>query len=192
MSNYQYNPDVEQWKEIPGHPGYEVSDRGRVRSYWTRVSRGDHETGSKGAIGPVPQKILKPIRGSAGYARACLWQNGKKTFITLCRLVLLAFVGPCPQDMECCHNDGNHTNDLIVNLRWDTHENNCQDTVNHGKARGAQGEKHSRAKLTDQDILEIRTLFKKGLTKAQLTAMYPVDFSNVSRIIDRKTWRHIA
>jgi hypothetical protein len=93
--------------------------------------------------------------------------------------------------MECCHNDGNHTNDRIVNLRWDTHENNCQDTVNHGKARGAQGEKHSRAKLTDQDVIEIRTLFKRGLTKAELTAIYPVDFSNISRIITRDTWRHI-
>ena len=45
--------NTEIWKPIPNFPGYDVSDRGRVRSYHQRI--GKHEW----IIAKNPQRILK-------------------------------------------------------------------------------------------------------------------------------------
>lgn len=34
--------------------------------------------------------------------------------------------------MECCHNDGNPSNNIVENLRWDTHSGNMMDRTLHG------------------------------------------------------------
>ena len=36
--------------------------------------------------------------------------------------------------MEGCHNDGNPLNNRLENLRWDTHLENCRDTIRHGRS----------------------------------------------------------
>lgn len=52
------------------------------------------------------------------------------------RLVLEAFVGPCPSGCEGCHYDGNPANNIVSNLRWDTTKNNCLDKRRHGRNGG--------------------------------------------------------
>lgn len=47
-------------------------------------------------------------------------------------LVLEAFVGPRPEGMACCHNDGDGQNNTLANLRWDTYSSNNHDLVRHG------------------------------------------------------------
>lgn len=46
--------------------------------------------------------------------------------------MLTAFVGPRPDGMVTCHNDGNPANNNLSNLRWDTQSNNQLDAVKHG------------------------------------------------------------
>jgi hypothetical protein len=48
------------------------------------------------------------------------------------RLVLQAFVGPCPAGQECCHGDGDPSNNVLSNLRWGTRSDNRRDSVGHG------------------------------------------------------------
>jgi hypothetical protein len=48
------------------------------------------------------------------------------------RLVLLAFVGPCPKGMEACHWDDNPGNNHLSNLRWDTSLANKRDMARNG------------------------------------------------------------
>jgi hypothetical protein len=48
------------------------------------------------------------------------------------RLVLAAFVGPCPEGMEVRHLDGNPANTRLANLRYGTHSENELDKVRHG------------------------------------------------------------
>jgi hypothetical protein len=48
------------------------------------------------------------------------------------RLVLETFVGPCPDGMECCHNNGDPADNRLENLRWDTLSSNAYDRVEHG------------------------------------------------------------
>lgn len=114
---------MEQWAAVPGLEGaYEVSDQGRVRSLdRTRVT----------------------VRGEARFYRGCemrpaLNSRGRRTVMMagksrlIAPVILEAFVGPRPEGMECCHSDGDRTNDRLSNLRWDTPLANVQDRVAHG------------------------------------------------------------
>ena len=101
----------ETWNPIEGYPRYEVSDFGRVRSLdypvhyrrengaeWSRIERG---------------RVLKPRRLPNGYLRVCLGADYEDY---IHRLVLLAFVGPCPEGMQCAHDDGDRGNNRLSNL----------------------------------------------------------------------------
>lgn len=76
---------------------------------------------------------MKARRHDASDARrvVSLSKNGRVIAARIAPLVLAAFVGPCPDGMEGCHNDGDCTNDLLSNLRWDTRSANNLDAVRH-------------------------------------------------------------
>lgn len=122
MANDHLNtPEV--WKAIPYFPGYEVSNYGRVRSY---------RIGSKrGAIAENPHTI-KPQNKNRFHLKVSLCRNGKQFQKSVHRLVLETFMGECPIGYECCHNNGNPTNNYLTNLRWDTPTNNSKDKIIHG------------------------------------------------------------
>lgn len=69
---------------------------------------------------------------AGGHMRASLSVNGKSRALYVHRLVLEAFVGPCPEGMEGCHNNGNPADNRLENLRWDTRSENVYDAVRHG------------------------------------------------------------
>lgn len=105
---------AEQWKHIDGFDGvYEVSDCGRVRSF-NRQSR-------QGAI------LSQGWKGNLKYKVVVLSKNGVTTHFKIHRLVLETFVGPCPDGMEACHNNGINTDNRLSNLRWDSHAENIRD-----------------------------------------------------------------
>lgn len=114
---------AEKWIPIAGYEGsYEVSNTGVVRS----IARLD-------AIGrPKAEKNLRPDPRPSGHLRVTLCQNSKTRRFWVHRLVLEAFVGPRPEGMEACHNDGDPMNNNVLNLRWDTKSANAQDRVRHG------------------------------------------------------------
>jgi hypothetical protein len=123
MADYQFNPNIEQWKAIPGCPGYEVSDHGRVRSF---------KIGSKsGKLADHPH-IINPQNQNGHHLKVNLIFNGKSHPKSVHRIVIETFDKPCPAGFECCHNDGNPKNNLITNLRWDTPQNNSNDKKIHG------------------------------------------------------------
>lgn len=121
------NASEEQWKPVVGYEGfYEVSDKGRVRSL-TRVvqTRLGHSTTYQG-------RILRQHARPTGHLDVGLMRSGHRVTAKVHRLVLTAFVGPDPEGMECCHNNGNPADNRVENLRWDTTAANRRDCVNHG------------------------------------------------------------
>ena len=165
---------MERWKPIPGYKGlYDVSDRGRVRSWYNLLEN---------------PKILGSSRGR--YAMVGLYKHGITSTTSVHRLVLEAFVGPCPPGMECCHNNGDKRDNRIENLRWDTRSANMLDAVKHDGHNC--GEKYGRSKLTEERVLEIRRLYAAGdHTQRQLGEKFGTDKSNIGQIVRRVTWRHI-
>ena len=89
--------DVEVWKPVVGWEGlYTVSSLGRVKSF---CDHGRWKTGPEGRLLTINYNI------DNGYAYVRLSRNGTSTPRTVHSLVLEAFVGPCPEGMECRHAD---------------------------------------------------------------------------------------
>ncbi len=182
MSDYQFKPNQEQWKEIPGYPGYEVSDHGRVRSYWKSKGYGG---GQK--ISSMFKTLVSTSR--SGYPRITLRKESRYFGYHIHRLVLELFVGPCPYGMICRHLDGNKQNNCRPNLSWGTHKENSQDAINHGCYH--RGEGHYHAIFTAAHILAIRYLFSIGFNQYTLANLYHTSQSHISLITRRKSWKHL-
>lgn len=121
----------ENWRAIPEFEGaYEVSDQGRVRSL-------DREfTDNRGYRQRVAGCVLKQrLDRRGGYLRLNLYKNSKRYTRLVHRLILTAFMGPCPPGMEACHGDAVRHNNDLSNLRWDTKESNASDQKRHGTYR---------------------------------------------------------
>lgn len=118
---------LESWLPIPGWESfYAVSDWGQVKSLARRVVRSD------GRVQNLREKSLTHSVNPQGYHSVTLSRDGGQTFQKVHRLVLLAFVGPCPDGLEGCHGDGDPHNNSLSNLRWDVHSENMLDTIKHG------------------------------------------------------------
>lgn len=73
---------------------------------------------------------LKQQENPDGYLRVSLYRRGQKRITRYVhRLVLLAFVGPCPDGMEACHGIGGSKDNRVDNLRWDTPSANVSDRI---------------------------------------------------------------
>lgn len=159
----------EIWRAIPGFEGlYEVSNLGQIRRT---------DTGA-----------LKKIFQDPG-SRRCgtlLWKNNKPKMMRVHRAVMLAFVGPPPKGMECCHNDGDASNNRLENLRWDTGSANQRDRVYHGTSN--RGSRCAASKLSEADVLAIRA---DNRLQSDIAAEYGVAPNTISRIKSRKRWAHL-
>jgi hypothetical protein len=168
----------EHFRPIHGFPGYRVDCKGKVQSCW---SRSVHKTLTGNWVS------LKPVRRGR-YQTVNLSNGVKKVACYVHRLVLEAFVGPCPEGYVCCHNDGNPDNNHLENLRWDSYRANEADKLCHGtRPLGST----ARSKLHEEEVLEIRRAKAEGISIHHLATTYGVCRQNIEAIIYRKTWRHI-
>lgn len=173
------------YKDIAGFPGYRVGDDGSV---WTCL------TPKRGCSGPwligCVWKKMSPWPNENGYLNVSLRRDGKCIKRKLHRLILEAFVGPCPQGMEALHfPDRSPTNCNINNLRWGTKLENATDRKNHGTQ--VKGEQNGQSKLTCEQVLEIRSRYSSGETGESLSIEFGVTASLISGIVNRKRWVHI-
>lgn len=112
----------EEWHAVIGYEGcYEVSNLGRVRS----LDRSDGRRHIKG-------RVLKARRLPNGRQRVSLSKEGRIVDAYIYRLVLEAFVGPCPPGMEALHWDDDPNNNALYNLRWGTRTDNMRDMSRNG------------------------------------------------------------
>ncbi|MCV7358519.1 NUMOD4 motif-containing HNH endonuclease [Mycolicibacterium fluoranthenivorans] len=105
------NSNSEQWRVVPSHPEYEVSDRGRVRS------------ATSGA--PIPQHL----KSQRGYPSVSV-PRGKTPYVHA--MVLEAFIGPRPSGAVTRHINDDPRDNRLENLTWGTHSENALDRVANG------------------------------------------------------------
>lgn len=162
----------EQWKPVVGHAGYEVSDHGRVRSM----------VNGRWGIGRS-FVVLTPSFTRAGYAKVNL-RGRRQRYVH--RLVLEAFVGPCPEGMECLHGPNGTTDNSLGNIRWGTRAENQRDKKRDGTDNC--GQKHPLAKLSNEDIKTIRSATG---TQSEIGKKFGISQHTVSRIRSGKRWGHL-
>ncbi len=183
----------ERWRPVVGFKGfYEVSNMGGVRSV-DRVIR----CGSVRADGTKDARLFlgRPIRQSTlpkcGHKKVGLWKRGVEKTCRVHRLVMAAFVGPCPKNKEVAHEDGDPANNRLKNLSYKTHTENQRDMRRHGTA--PRGERNAHALLTAAKVREIRRRAKKGPhgIKAKLAEEFGVARSTITAVVKRRNWKHI-
>jgi len=164
-------------KVINGFPDYAVGEDGSIWRIIAPIS-------GSGCAKALPYEI-KPSRkqGKWGYKRVQLWKDGKEFSKLVHRLVLEAFVGPCPKWCQGAHNDGNPENNILSNLRWVTAKNNQKDRLAHGTAM--YGEAHHKAKLSSLDVEQIRA---SKVSSRVLGKQYGVTHTQILYIRSGKSW----
>ena len=114
---------AEEWRTVPGYEGaYEVSSIGRVRSLARLDSRGRRRAA----------RLLALVTQPSGHLTVALYRGGVRRTVLVHRVVLEAFVGPCPPGMEACHRNDIPSDNAVSNLRWDTRSGNQLDSVRNG------------------------------------------------------------
>jgi hypothetical protein len=162
---------TEEWRPVPGHPGYDVSSHGRVRSYRRR----------HGLV--AEPRLLSPVVGKTGYPHVAV--TGRR-HVTVHTLVLTTFVGPRPANMECRHLDGNRLNPRLDNLRWGTRSENYDDRRKHGTSN--DGERAGAARLSNTQVQEVRS---SDTPIRVLAARFGVSENTISRIRSGHRWRQL-
>jgi hypothetical protein len=172
----------ERWRPFRDYVGYEISDWGRVRSFWGGA--GQKGQGQRGLM--ATPKLIGGHVATSGHLGVALYHPGsrKADRFKVHTLVLEAFTGPCPPGLECCHGDGNPANNRLGNLRWDTPSENQRDTLRHGR--------HKNAKLTEADIPAIWTRLVAGETNVAIAKDYEVSGTAIAQIRSGKCWSHIT
>lgn len=113
------------WRAIPGYDGYEASTDGQIRSIDRIVPTwGNHTRFARG-------RILSPyVTKGNGYLSLCM---GRGRAATVHSLIAATYLGPRPEGMQVCHNDGDMYNNTPGNLRYDSASENGYDQVEHGR-----------------------------------------------------------
>lgn len=173
-----------EYRDIPGFPGYRIGNDGSV---WSMV----------GLFGRASQnwRCLKLSCHSAGYPVVGLraagerMSKGKVRAVYVHRLVLEVFVGACPEGMECCHRDGNPSNNHIGNLYWGTPTENAADSARHGtKLRGSR---KPNVKLHEDDIPLIRALARRGFSTQCIADLFNVHPRTIRAVLAGDSWSHV-
>jgi len=163
---------MERWRPIPDARGYEVSNLGRVRSKDRVVvtSRGPRS---------VKGRVLKATPNTDGYLMVNVGGRNQ----TVHRLVLAAFVGPCPDGQEARHLNGNRADNRLANLAWGTRAQNEADRERHGGV--LFGVRHPNTRLTPADDRDILLQYEQGTPQRVLAARYGVGQATISRALRR-------
>lgn len=162
---------MEIWKYINGYEGlYEISNKGKVRN-------------TKG-------KILIAHTQNKGYLYVNLYFNHKEHKYTIHRLVAEAFIPKIKGFNQVNHINGNKKDNSVENLEWCNQRLN----YNHGmqKFLYSHNENHYFAKLTNEQVKTIPTLFKIGFTRTTISRILNVDSSSIKAIEKGISYRELG
>lgn len=97
--------------------------------------------------------------------------------------------GPIPEGLVVRHKCDNRACTNPEHLELGTTADNQRDKVVRG--RSLKGERHSLAKLTNDEVRQIRRLHSEGVRSGKIAKRFGIDRTNVWQIATRRTWRHI-
>ncbi len=121
-----YIKSEEIWKPIPGYEGYEVSNKGRVRTLKNEVK---------------PMSLRKNPKG---YLRVKLCNHGKERSFLVHRLVGMAFVPGYDKSLQINHLNGIPDDNRPENLEWCNGSRNLQHAYDVlGRRPALLGKHHS-------------------------------------------------
>lgn len=162
------------WKEIAGLEGrYMVSSKGEIKN----IKNG---------------RIRKCSLDRKGYQIFCYYDNGKNHYLKVHRIVAIHFLDNPLGLPQVNHKDGNKINNRVANLEWCTQAENNLHALSKGLRRLPSGENHWQSKLTDQQIIEIRSKYiPRKYSQKKIAEEYGVSQSLIWLIVKGDTHPHL-
>ncbi len=180
------NTSVE-WRDVKGYEGiYKVSSAGQVKS----LERWSLRRGRK--YQKLKERPIKIWKDTRGYPQLYLCREGKKSPVSVHRLVAIAFI-PNPEGKRTVnHKNGKVDDNRVLNLEWMSQSENNQHAHDNGLMNIRRGETHPKAKLTQGKANEIRKLFtqdKKMYSVKKLAQQFRVHEGTIRQVLYNKTWK---
>lgn len=125
---------MEEWRDINGFPGYQVSNKGRVRSFWRRKH---YPTGygSYNYISDIP-KIMSVSDDGNGYMKVMLYsEDGRRYCKKVHRLVAETFIPNTHADYTVDHirsGPAGKLDNSVENLQWISRADNIRKAYRDG------------------------------------------------------------
>lgn len=174
------------YKTIPEFPKYEINEFGDIRNTTTKSSK---------YINKNHEKVYYLVQFKKG---------GKVYTRKIHRLVAELFLEPPSEEVliesskvhpykpVVNHIDGDKTNNHYMNLEWCTMLHNSEEAYNLNLVPPLKGVDNGRAILTEEDVHSICRLFETTkLTVVQVSEMFNISRSQVSKIRANLSWQHI-
>jgi hypothetical protein len=161
--------------EIKGYDGdYKINENGDVFSYkFEKVV-----------------KIKPSYTNTGGYPQVSLRKDGITKAWTIPRLLLTTFKPTQEENMVVLHINDNPLDNRLENLRWGTQKENMQMKKLNGTSN--DGERCWKAKLTNQDVIEICALLSAGQKQKVLAKQYGLSAGSISNIRTGKSWSSVT
>lgn len=100
-------------------------------------------------------------------------------------------IGSIPDGYHVLHHCDNPLCCNPKHLFIGTNQDNVNDRVSKNRSAYTKGQSNGRAKLTDKDIIEIRRLFKSGLSHLKIAKLYNISPTTAYYAATGITWKHI-
>jgi len=100
-----------------------------------------------------------------------------------------AFVGPIPKGMNVCHSCDNVYCVNPAHLFLGTQKQNLQDMASKG--RSTRGQRNPMAKLTEEEVKDIKYFLSIGINDSDIAKQYEVTRGAINLIKQGKRWNHV-
>lgn len=168
---------------VPGFPDYCVRPDGGV---FSRFVYGSHSR----RRGPWWQIQAKKRKGDRHlYVDLFSSTPGKPRRFFVHQLVMIAFVGPCPDGMEVLHKNGIAEDNRLANLRYGTRKENVADAIAHGDL--PLGEDRPHARWSNRFVLAVRQAAEEGMSRPGIRRRFELTPREAYAIIRRKVYDRI-
>lgn len=127
-----------------------------------------------------------------GYLCVTLGSKKNRSRVRVHNIIAKTFLTK-PNDIEIFevnHKDCDKTNPALYNLEYLTHKDNVKYAFDSG-TKSNIGSKNPRTDLVENDIIEIRKLYKNGLKIFEICKKYDKPWTTISNIVKYITWKHI-
>ncbi len=125
-----------------------------------------------------------------GYLIIPLWKENKQYIRKIHRLVAEAFIPNPKNKPQVNHKNGIKNDNRIENLEWVTNKQNHEHAMKNGLYINIIGEKHYKAKLTENNVKEIKK--HPEITQKTFAERFGVNRWQIYAIRHGITWKHIT
>lgn len=124
------------------------------------------------------------------YGQLNIKQNNKRRPYAVHRISWLIHYGYIPKDLKVLHKCDNYACVRPDHLFLGTQADNVKDMWQKGRAKVLKGSQKATAKLTEQQVMQIKQEYKKGMGSI-LAKKYGISKDVILTIVNNKAWKHV-